>query len=131
MTSSRSPAADRGAAAGQRRLGAAEAEARAAEAAAPLERLALATFDRVYVCSEADRQALGGPAAAALYVLPNALPLLAPPAPPKSVGGPFIFLFVGTLGYYPNEDAVLFFGGEIPAAGRPGQSPRGVLPDRR
>jgi glycosyltransferase involved in cell wall biosynthesis len=40
--------------------------------------------------------------------LPNALPLPDPlPAPER--GGPFTFLFIGTLGYYPNEDAIVYF----------------------
>jgi glycosyltransferase involved in cell wall biosynthesis len=91
---------------------AADAEARAAEQAASLEHLALTTFDRVYVCSEADRQALGSQLGTELSVLPNALPRAAPLEPPPT-NGPFTFLFVGTLGYYPNEDAVLLFGHEV------------------
>jgi glycosyltransferase involved in cell wall biosynthesis len=67
----------------------------------------LREFDRVYVCSEADRTALGR-GGAEVCVLPNALPIPAP-LPSRPTGGPFDFLFVGTLGYYPNEDAILHF----------------------
>jgi glycosyltransferase involved in cell wall biosynthesis len=79
-------------------------EARRADAA---EREALRTADRIYVCSEHDRRKLearGG--AAEVRVLPNGVRLPANPAPAFD-GGPFRFLFIGTLGYYPNEDAAL------------------------
>lgn len=76
-----------------------------------LEADTLRSFDRVYVCSESDRSLLSG-ARADLIVLPNAVAV--PPVPPaRSRGGPFTFLFVGTLGYIPNEDAVLFFCDEV------------------
>jgi glycosyltransferase involved in cell wall biosynthesis len=41
-------------------------------------------------------------------VLPNAV-RVAEIGPPPWEGSPFIFLFVGTLGYYPNEDALRYF----------------------
>jgi len=72
----------------------------------------LRNFHRVYVCSEEDRAALRPRAKAELCVLPNAVRLPEPPAasprPP-----PFTFLFVGTLGYYPNEDAAIYFCREV------------------
>jgi glycosyltransferase involved in cell wall biosynthesis len=74
------------------------------------------SFDRVYVCSAADRRKLEGRARAELRVLPNAvrLPAAVPAAPVAgTVEGPFTFLFAGTLGYYPNEDAVRFLCAEI------------------
>lgn len=87
-------------------------EAAAAARAEELEAEVLRTFDRVYVCSEADRRALAGRGPAEVCLLPNALPVPAPLSP-KRGDGPFTFLFVGTLGYYPNEDAALYFGREV------------------
>ncbi len=81
-------------------------EAQAARAAR-LENDLLARFDRVYVCSDQDRQALEQRAPGRVFVLPNALP-----SPPISMAAapldmdPFTLLFVGTLDYYPNFDAV-------------------------
>jgi glycosyltransferase involved in cell wall biosynthesis len=91
---------------------AAQREEQAAERAAQLEDGALTGFERVYVCSEADRRALLGRARARLCVLPNAL-AVPQPLGPRSPESPFTFLFLGTLGYYPNEDAVLFFCREV------------------
>lgn len=79
-----------------------------AERADALETQVLGSFDRLYVCSEEDKARLRSHAGIQICVLPNALPLPGPP-PSKRSGGPFTFLFVGTLGYYPNEDAVLHF----------------------
>jgi len=70
-----------------------------------LETEALRDFDRVYVCSPGDQKGLARLAPARVCVLPNALPL-AEPLPPKRRDGLFTLLFVGTLGYYPNEDAI-------------------------
>jgi len=79
---------------------------------AALEQEALRNFDRVYVCSEEDRARLAPSALAELAVLPNAVDV-PEPLPPAPTDRPFTFLFVGTLGYYPNEDAVLFFCREV------------------
>jgi glycosyltransferase involved in cell wall biosynthesis len=87
---------------------AAQQEERAARRSEKLEDSVLSSFERVYVCSESDRQALLGRARARLCVLPNALPV-PPLLEPRSNDSPFTFLFIGTLGYYPNEDGVLFF----------------------
>ncbi len=87
-----------------------EEAARAEQAAGEArirEDAALARFDRVYVCSEGDRLALleRRVGRAEVVVLPNTLPLpVTTPFPPP--GGSFTLLFVGTLGYAPNEDAV-------------------------
>ena len=87
---------------------AAERDENAAERVAALEAAALARFDRIYICSELDRERLQGVGSADFRVLPNALP--APEAlTPAEANLPFTFLFVGTLGFYPNEDAVLYF----------------------
>lgn len=86
-----------------------EGEAKRSEAR---EDAVLRSFDRVYVCSERDRTALGPRSRAELCVLPNAVRLPQPPAaipPPR----PFTFLFVGSLGYYPNEDAAIYFCQEV------------------
>lgn len=86
-----------------------EAVARRQELA---ENEALRRLDRVYVCSEIDRQKLSRRTEAEVLVLPNAVRM------PESVracpaGGSFTFLFLGTLGYYPNQDAVRYFCAEI------------------
>ena len=75
---------------------------------ARVEREVLARFDRVYACSAAERDAL--PASAgrdAVRILPNVLDALDTPER-QPVPGPFTFLFVGTLAYFPNADAVRF-----------------------
>jgi polysaccharide biosynthesis protein PslH len=76
---------------------------------AELERHYLPLFDRVYVCSEMDRQRIecydGAPA---VRVVPNAIRL--PRVIPERPANPFFtLLYVGNMGYYPNEDAVTFF----------------------
>lgn len=86
-----------------------EMEARRYEA---LEEEVLREFDRVYVCSEGDKARLHADYGSDLCVLPNAVRL--PDAARRDANeGVFTFLFVGTLGYYPNEDAVQYFGSEI------------------
>jgi glycosyltransferase involved in cell wall biosynthesis len=83
-------------------------EEAAAQRCAALEADVLREFDRVYVCSERDKQELQGRSIAHVGVLPNAVPIPRPSGP-KRVNTRFTFLFVGTLGYYPNEDAVQYF----------------------
>ena len=85
----------------------ADAQARHSELA---EEDALQQFDRVYVCSEADRVRLETRARGQVCVLPNAVrPAVHHPAhnPTPEEGRPVRLLFVGTLDYYPNEDAAL------------------------
>jgi glycosyltransferase involved in cell wall biosynthesis len=77
-----------------------------------LEARALERFDRVYVCSCLDRERLQGHGRATICVLPNAVRLPDPPPPPPGEP-PFVFLFAGTLGYYPNEDAAFYLCREI------------------
>jgi glycosyltransferase involved in cell wall biosynthesis len=73
----------------------------------------LSRCDRVYVCSQLDQKKL-----AASYglknvqVLPNAV-RIPPPLTARPPTDTFTLLFVGILDYYPNEDAVLFFGNQI------------------
>jgi glycosyltransferase involved in cell wall biosynthesis len=77
-----------------------------------LENEAFRSFDRVYVCSASDRGKLEGRTRAEVCVLPNAVRV--PPALPARGGdGVFTFFFVGTLGYYPNEDGVRYLCAEI------------------
>ena len=77
-----------------------------------LEEEVLKEFDRVYVCSEGDKARLHVDYGSELCVLPNAVRV--PDAARRDANeGVFTFLFVGTLGYYPNEDAVQYFGTEI------------------
>jgi len=80
----------------------------AARKAELLEVIAFRQFQRVYVCSEADRQQLLPRCAAEICVLPN---VVHPPATAaaRTPGGVWRLLFVGTLRYYPNEDAVAYF----------------------
>jgi glycosyltransferase involved in cell wall biosynthesis len=73
-----------------------------------VEREVLARFDRVYTCSAAERDALPATTGRhAVRVLPNVLEPADTPErdPPR---GPFTFLFVGTLAFFPNADAVRF-----------------------
>lgn len=81
-------------------------EEKEAERQALLEAAVARDFDRIYVCSEHDRAVVAEYAHAHVCVLPNGLPV-PPPLPPRVGERPFTFLFVGTLGYYPNEDAVV------------------------
>lgn len=86
-----------------------EMEARRYEA---LEEEVLREFDRVYLCSEGDKARLHADCGSDLCVLPNAV-RLPDEARRDAIEGVFTFLFVGTMGYYPNEDAVQYFGSEI------------------
>jgi glycosyltransferase involved in cell wall biosynthesis len=88
------------------------------------EREYLPLFDRVFVCSEPDRVRAAELCGDRAVVLPNAVRLPVREIPPFDPHAPFTFLFAGSLGYYPNEDAVAFFCEEVlprlrSAAGRP------------
>ncbi len=90
------------------------AKRREAEQLRDLERRWLHRFDRVWVCSETDaallRKTIPGIRTA---VAPNvvSIPPSRPPAPVAT--SPFRFLFVGTLGYYPNQDGILWLAREV------------------
>jgi glycosyltransferase involved in cell wall biosynthesis len=90
----------------------AEREAAAVELARIAEQKACAQFDRIYVCSPQDREQFSRACARGeIAVLPNGVRVPEPiPDPP---GEPFSFMFVGTLGYYPNADAVRWLCSEI------------------
>jgi glycosyltransferase involved in cell wall biosynthesis len=82
-----------------------DAEARRSEM---LEVAAYRKVDRVYVCSEADRREALARCPAEMSVLPNAVRSPGQVAE-RPTSGPFRFLFLGSLGYYPNADAVIYF----------------------
>lgn len=87
----------------------------AAERAARLEEAALAQFGRIWVSSEAAREALlrRHAAGAEVVVLPQTLPAPAiTPFPPPDRGS-FVLLFVGTLNDPANEDALQHFTASI------------------
>jgi polysaccharide biosynthesis protein PslH len=87
---------------------AAALEACEAEKYARLEPDWLPRFDRVLVAGEPDRVSLGERLdPARIETIPNATRLPVPAAPRHDGAGGF--LFVGSLGYFPNEDAALFF----------------------
>jgi glycosyltransferase involved in cell wall biosynthesis len=86
-----------------------EAEARRYEG---MEADVFAACDRIYVCSEGDRHVLTGKTRGDIVVLPNAV-RIPDSVQPRKAELPFSFLFVGTLGYYPNEDAVRYLAAEI------------------
>jgi glycosyltransferase involved in cell wall biosynthesis len=80
-----------------------------------LEREWLPRFDVVFLCAESDRAALGRRLPlATTRIAPNAVALPEAAAGPRAGGGPALrLLFVGSLGYFPNEDAALFLCDEI------------------
>ena len=67
-----------------------------------LHRIAAAA-DRTAISSDVDRQRLGS---ARVSVLPNAYRLVGPPVGQTHHVGSPVFLFVGSLGYGPNRDAI-------------------------
>jgi glycosyltransferase involved in cell wall biosynthesis len=69
-------------------------------------------FDAIYVCSQLDRIALSRRFPNVKWeVIPNIVP--SPPVQSRPVHTGFTFLFVGTLDYAPNKDAVVFFSEEV------------------
>lgn len=92
---------------GERRMAA--RQALDAELYDAMQRRLLPRFDRVFVCSERDKKALEDDYACRhVEMVPNVVRI---PNEPKGRAGdaPFRLLFVGTLGYYPNRDAVCYF----------------------
>jgi polysaccharide biosynthesis protein PslH len=79
---------------------------------ASYEATQLGSFDCVFLASDLDRQALGErlPHACLIY-LPNAVSV--PPRPRRGPTERFRLLFVGTMGYVPNDDAAQFFISEV------------------
>ncbi|MGI9070788.1 MAG: glycosyltransferase [Bryobacteraceae bacterium] len=90
----------------------ASSERRAADCSRSMEQRACAQFNRMYVCSQEDKDRfLNLHARTDVRVLPNAVRIAKPL--PGSPNAPFSLLFVGTLGYYPNEDAALYLCREL------------------
>lgn len=102
---------------------------------AQAEAAAHAAFDRVVVCSQLDRDKLEarfGPGKAT--VVPNAVRLPDLTSRPEPHGPSRHLLFVGSLDYVPNADAVTWLAGEILpaiAAAAGASSPRQVVVGRR
>ncbi len=94
----------------------------AAWSLARLEKRLLPACERVFVCSETDRARLAE-RHAGVRVLPNIARV--PESEERGVGAPagtgFRFLFIGTLGYAPNQEALFWLGTEIwPKLGKRG-----------
>lgn len=84
-----------------------------AEKYAVMELRYLPLFDRVYVCSDHDRVEIARRHGCGnIAVIPNAVHAQAT-AGARHGSVPFTLLFVGSLGYYPNEDAALFLCSEV------------------
>jgi len=80
---------------------------------AVLERNLLPLFDEVWVCSHDDREfVVNAFSHGGVRVVPNAvrLPTATPPKPPADMS---TLLFVGLMGYFPNEDAAVWLCREI------------------
>jgi glycosyltransferase involved in cell wall biosynthesis len=76
------------------------------------ERAYLPRFSRVFVCSERDREFVERKyRVSGVRVVPNAVRV--PAGPPARHDGGSTLLFVGVMGYLPNEDAMLYFCGDI------------------
>src|SRR5215471_10703620 len=92
----------------------AELEKARARSSLLLETAAFRILHRIYVCSEADKDELLERSKAEVQVLKNAVRLPAN-AGPRSLqaGEVFRLLFVGTLDYYPNQDALHYFCSQI------------------
>jgi glycosyltransferase involved in cell wall biosynthesis len=73
-----------------------------------LEEDAFRRFHRVFVCSRADQQELQARTCTEIAVLPNTIRAISCVSPRRDAEL-FRFLFVGSLGVYANEDAVLYF----------------------
>jgi glycosyltransferase involved in cell wall biosynthesis len=83
--------------------------AREAAIYASMEGRILPRFDRVFVCSDTDREKISRMYQCAdVAVLPNVVRIPAE-RPPARARETFSFLFVGTLGYYPNYDGIVRF----------------------
>lgn len=78
-----------------------------------MEKRLLPRFDKIFVASEIEAKEVRACAdGIRVHVLPNIAPPR-PTLPPSGASKPATLLFVGTLSYFPNEDAVRFFCREI------------------
>ncbi len=93
---------------------AARLEALEADRYQQLERVWVPRFDRVLVCSETDRARLSSRIRPAkLGVVPNAVPVPAAAAGAAVAADARTLLFVGTLGYFPNQDGATLLCREV------------------
>ena len=76
-----------------------------------VERRACDQASLVTVCSETDRQALGG--RGQVIVVPNGYKIPPEPVGRSDVAGPATLAFQGTMSYYPNSDAAGFFARDV------------------
>jgi glycosyltransferase involved in cell wall biosynthesis len=77
-----------------------------------IEQQVCSLFDRIYVCSQSDRERfLELHSTTGVRILPNAVRMSELLRRPR--GDVLSLLFPGTLGYYPNEDAALYLCGQI------------------
>ncbi|MGH2442440.1 MAG: glycosyltransferase family 4 protein, partial [Chloroflexota bacterium] len=86
-------------------------EEREARESALQEQDALNRFDRVYVCTPADRELLAGRGPAEVRILPNTIRCSSRSQTAPDI--PFTFLLLGTLGYFPNQDAARYFCAQV------------------
>jgi polysaccharide biosynthesis protein PslH len=78
-----------------------------------LESAAIPRYDQIFTCSRRDRTVLQERFPGKdISLLPNVVPVQKR-AEKHRVNQGFTMLFVGTLGYYPNTDALLFFADQI------------------
>ena len=74
-----------------------------------IERILLPTFDRVFVCSEQDRDRLSQQYQSKRFeVISNVIHIPAGETK-ECTSTPFTFLFVGSLRYYPNSEGIIHF----------------------
>ncbi len=89
--------------------------AQSAQTAETLERKIVATWDRVYVCSQGDKLYLEQQSPerrAEIVAVPNRVSLPQHAASPRR-HPPFTILYVGTLDYFPNADGAIWFCREV------------------
>lgn len=77
---------------------------------AAIEDRVVPRFQRAWVCSEGDRVRLQARfPTVPVHVAPNVVDVPPPPPTPEREPGPLRLLFVGTMGHFPNADAVRWF----------------------
>lgn len=80
---------------------------------AALEREYLKLFDMIYIANEAEQRELADKyQCSRVQIVPNVIRIPAATGP-QTKGGVCKLLFVGTMDYYPNQDAVMFFCNEV------------------
>ncbi len=87
-------------------------EEEAASAALRAEEEILPRFERIYICAEGDVERLPCSVQSRAVVLPNVVAMPEQTLPPPQ-DEPVEILFVGTLGYYPNEEGITWFAQQV------------------